>query len=277
MGDRPNERRSYTSDRGMTTSSRLNIEQQDTVLTVTLNDPDRFNRIDEELHAELHAAFEDLAAADARALVFASTGPHFSVGGDFDFILHQNAECDRSETVEGALTMLSSFLAIPFPVVVALQGDVMGLATSLVLCSDAVVSHPGASMSDPHVAVGLVAGDGGCLAWPQSAGILVAKRYLLSGDPMPCSVAHQAGLVTDLVDTAVEVLPRAMEIAERMAARPPVGVQGTKRALNTLVRHRFDEVMKVSAHLEVDSLGTADVREAISAFRERREPVFGGS
>jgi enoyl-CoA hydratase len=259
-------------------SDRLTLEQRGHLLELTLTAPELLNRVDAALHAELHHLFDEVARIpDVRAMVFASTGKVFSAGGDMEFILAQHATADREETVREALAIMSAYLNIPFPVVIALQGDVMGFGTSLVLAADAVVSHPTARIADPHIAVGLAAGDGGCLVWPLSAGMLRAKRHLLTGDPLSGAEAYQAGLVTDLVAEPGDVLPAARALADRLCALPPVAVQGTKRALNNLVRHRFAEVMELSAQLEFDSLKSADIVEAVDAFRSRRPAVYDGS
>jgi enoyl-CoA hydratase len=121
----------------------------------------------------------------------------------------------------------------------------MGLGATIVLATDAVVAARGAGLSDPHVAVGLVAGDGGCVVWPASAGMLRAKRHLLAGDRLPAEDAFMLGLVTDLVDTAEETLPAARSLAQRMAALPP--------------------------------LASDDLVEAVTARREQRHPRYRGT
>jgi enoyl-CoA hydratase len=248
------------------------------VAELTLCRPDVLNRVDGEVHESLTAAFRAVAELDAvRALVFASTGRAFSAGGDFDFILRQNADPDsRRSLVRDGLALLSALLDIPVPVVVALHGDAMGLGATLVLGADAVVAARRARLADPHVMVGLVAGDGGCLVWPQSAGLLTAKRYLLTGDAMDAETALRAGLVTDLVDGPDDCLPAARALAGRIAALPPLAVQGTKAALNNLQRARFAEVMELSLTLELHSLASADLVEAVTALREKRPPVYRG-
>jgi enoyl-CoA hydratase len=121
-----------------------------------------------------------------------------------------------------------------------------------------------------------VAGDGGCVLWPAAAGILRAKRYLLTGDRLPAEEAFALGLVTDLVDTADETLPAARALAARMAALPPLAVQGTKRALNRLLQQRAGEVLDLSITLEAQSMASDDLAEAISAFKARRPPKYLG-
>jgi enoyl-CoA hydratase len=253
------------------------LERRGAVLEMTLNRPDRLNAIDAPLHEQLHRTFLEIATMpDVRAVVFAAKGKAFSAGGDFEFILDQNLHVDQETAVTEGLAILSSFLDIPAPVVVAMQGDAMGIGASLALAGDAIVTHPTVRIADPHVIVGLAAGDGGCLVWPQSAGMVLAKRHLLTAEPMSGETAARAGLVSDLVVLPTDVLPCARAIADRIARLPPLAVQGTKRALNRLVRSRFDEVMELSARIEMESLVSADVREAIAAIREHRTGVFTG-
>jgi enoyl-CoA hydratase len=259
--------------------STLAITRDGDVAQVTLRRPEVMNRIDATAHSELIAAFRSFEGdGDLRAIVFAAEGPVFSAGGDFDLMLACNADLQtRRETVASGERLLAALLDVVPPIVVALHGDAIGLGATLVLSCDAVVSHPACSLSDPHVPIGLVAGDGGCLAWPQSVGMLRAKRHLLTGDPLTGEEAHRFGLVTDLVDTPDDVLSFAWVLARRLAALPPIAVQGTKRVLNAVLRHRFAEVMGAGLALELETLGSRDLREAISAFQEKRHPQYGGN
>jgi enoyl-CoA hydratase len=188
---------------------------------------------------------------------------------------HDDAAARRS-IVDDARALLSAFLDLPQPIVAAVQGAAMGLGATVALACDALVAVRSAVLADTHVNVGLVAGDGGCLVWPAAAGMMRARRHLLTGDPLTAEVAYQLGMVTDLVESAEEVLPAAREIAGRMAANAPLAVQGTKRALNAISRARADEVVDLALRLEEETLATDDLLEGIAAFRERRAPEFKG-
>jgi enoyl-CoA hydratase/carnithine racemase len=256
----------------------VRVEVDARVAHIVLDRPELLNRIDNDVHEELESVFKQVAAmTDIRAVVFAATGNVFTAGGDFDFILSQNATADRHATIKKAVGFFDAFLSIPCPVVVALHGDVAGIGASLVLSAEAVVSHPAARISDPHVVVGLAAGDGGCIVWPMSAGMMLAKRHLITGEPMRAVDAHRVGLISDLVDMPADVLPAARKLAENIAALPPIAVQGTKLALNHLVRQRFAEVGEIAAAMEYESLKSRDVTEAVAAIRERRAPRYDGT
>jgi enoyl-CoA hydratase len=114
------------------------------------------------------------------------------------------------------------------------------------------------------------------VVWPLAGGIVRAKRHLLTGDPISAVDAHAAGMVSDLVETADDVLPAARALATRIAALPPLAVQGTKRALNRLLHERAGEVLELGLQLELDTTRSEDLMEATDAFLTKREPKFRG-
>ncbi len=249
------------------------------VAEIVLNRPDAHNSFTHEMHLELKQAFLAVRERnDIRAIVLAANGRSFSAGGDFDLILadRENTESRRKMRDE-ARPLLLAIADSPIPVVAAMQGDAVGLGASILLGADAIVAARKARISDPHVVIGLAAGDGGCVLWPQHIGLLRAKRYLLTGDRLTAEDAYAMGLVTDLADTPEDVLPAARALAARIAGLPPLAVQATKRALNQLFRNRLEEVFEIALAAEMETFVSDDVLEAINAFRARRKPEFRGS
>jgi enoyl-CoA hydratase len=240
--------------------------------------PDLLNRFDEVLHHELTETLVATGTDDrVRAVVLGSRGVAFSAGGDFE--LMENAHKDaitRRGIVADARRLLDAFLVLPHPVVAAVQGPAVGLGATIALACDAIVMARSAALADTHVNVGLVAGDGGCLVWPQAVGMLRARRHLLTGDPLDAVTAFRLGAVTDLVDTPEQALPAARALADRMAANAPLAVQGTKRVLNRVSQQRAGEVVDLSLSYEEHTLGSDDLLEGIASFRERRAPRFTG-
>ncbi|QIX53869.1 enoyl-CoA hydratase/isomerase family protein [Rhodococcus sp. DMU1] len=262
----------------MTLRHYLTVERDGDVAEVTLRRPEVRNAVNQELHDALVGAVETFSHdTSLRAVVLAAEGHVFSAGGDFEWMARCHADLPtRDATVREGLRLLEALTQLDVPVVAAMQGDAIGLGASLVLSCDAVVAKSSAKLADPHVAIGLVAGDGGCLLWPQAAGMLRARRYLLTGDPIPASLAHDWGLVTDLVDNAEDVLPAARALAARLAALPPLAVRGTKRALNQVMAARFAEVAALAGAEELTTLGSDDLLEAIDAFKDKRVPKYHG-
>jgi len=259
-------------------SDTLSFTVEGAVGEITLTRPAVLNRFDMDLHEAFTGLLLDLRSrTDLRALVLASTGKVFSAGGDFELMLAAHADgATRTRMVDEGRLLFRLLADLPLPVVAALQGDAIGLGATVVLACDAVVASRTAAIADPHVAIGLVAGDGGCVVWPAAAGLLRAKRYLLTGDRLGAEDAWAMGLVTDLVDGPDAVLPAARALAARLAALPPLAVQGTKRALNGMLQARAAEVLDLSFALEAASMASDDLVEAIDAFKERRAPRYQG-
>ena len=253
-------------------------EQRDgDVLVVTIDRPgDDLNRVDGELHEALAALFPRLQAErQARAVLLRAEGRAFSAGGDFAwFPALQEPGATERVRLDGK-QIIWDLLDVHLPVVVALEGPAIGLGASIALLCDAVVMARSATIADPHVRVGIVAGDGGTVAWPLAVGPMLAKRYLLTGDAVTAEEAFRLGLITEVADdgTAGE---RALAFAHRLAAGAPLAVQYTKQAVNQLVKQALATSFDLSTALELVTLRSTDHAEALAALREKRDPRFEG-
>ncbi|HVW34573.1 MAG TPA: enoyl-CoA hydratase/isomerase family protein [Acidimicrobiia bacterium] len=266
-----------SSDAGFTGET-LTLSVDGHVGEITLTRPDLLNRFDEEVHHEFAEALHRVAASpDVRAVVLASTGKVFSAGGDFDFMRkgHEDLPFLLHHEQIGR-DLLLSLVDLRVPIVSAVQGAAIGLGATVALACDCIVAARSAVLADPHVQIGLAAGDGGCLVWPLAVGPARAKRFLLTGDRLSAGDAYQFGLVTDLVDTPEETVPAARALAGKMAALPPLAVQGTKMALRNIMRARAAEVVDLAFSYEIRSAGADDLLEAIDAFKGKRPGVYRG-
>jgi len=257
----------------------LKEERDGAISVVTLCRPEQLNAFDDVLHREFTSVMAQLPhSPDVRAVVLGSTGRVFSAGGSFSLMREAHADArTRRAITTAAERLLTTLWSVPQPVVVALHGAAIGLGATIALSCDAIVAAEEASIADPHVCMGLVAGDGGCVVWPAVAGSLVAKRHLLTGDPIDARTAASLGLVTDVVASGQEALPAAVDLARRLADLPPLAVQLTKRVLNRSLLQRAGEVLELSLAYEESTLGSSDLLEAIAAFRERRAGTYSGT
>jgi len=260
------------------TTLQILVDEATGVAELQLNRPDVLNRFDTALIDELCPALAELDEDTAvRAVVWTSTGKHFSAGGDMDDIVAGHDDpAHLAAGVARGISLYRAFAGFGKPLVVALHGHTFGVATSLVLLGDAIVTTPTVRIVDPHVHLGLVAGDGGAISWIVNLPLSRVKRHLLWGEPMTGQVAFDLGLVSDLVDSTEDVRAKAFELAARVAALPPVAVQLTKWTLNAGLAKRVDELLDVGFNYEAASQRTDDVLEAVAAFREGRPGRWQG-
>jgi enoyl-CoA hydratase len=254
----------------------IRVEREGTILTATIDRPDSdLNAVGAQLHRDLWALMRELATEDeARAIVLTGAGRAFSAGGDMSFPDLRAVDRLHALRREGK-QLIWNLLDVEVPIVCALNGPAVGLGASIALLCDVVVMADSATIVDPHVSVGLVAGDGGAAIWPLLVGPLAAKRHLLLGDPLTAEDALRYGIAAEICP-AGEVAATARRWAERLAGQPPLAVQGTKAAVNAQLKQALLASFDVSTALEIATFHSADHAEAVAAFVERRPGDYEG-
>lgn len=240
--------------------------------------PELLNRVDDDLRDALIDALRSVTNdGSTRCVVLGAEGKVFSAGGDMEMLKTKHGDIAAIHRgTDAGRRLIDTLFDIPVPVVAAVHGHAVGLGSTIVLACDAVVAARGVRIVDSHVAIGLVAGDGGVVMWPAAMGMVKAKRHLLTGDPLLAEDAAALGVVSDLVESPDEVLPTARALADRIAALPPLAVQGTKRSLNHVMRLRAHEVLELSFAYEAETMSSQDLLEGIAAFQEKRAPKYSG-
>lgn len=246
----------------------------DGVLTITLDRPEKLNAINPALHRSLAQAFDfACSCGEARVIVVTGSGRAFSAGGDMNDVADTVPEF--AVEAEFGRKIVQKMLDCDKPIICRLNGDAIGLGATLVTLSDIVVAARTARISDPHVRMGLVAGDGGALTWPMHVGMMMAKYYLLTGDMMTADEAKQLGLVTFAVEPE-ELDDRCDKIAAKLAAGAPLAIKWTKRSLNTWMQQAMPTVFDMSLAAEGLTMLTQDHAEARAAMKQKRKPLFRG-
>src|SRR5262245_13516666 len=256
----------------MTTSfATLRTERIEDVLRVTIDHPtSALNAVDGQLHHDLTALFARLRREDqARAVVLTGRGRAFSAGGDFNWFPELRDMTRLDALRRDAKQLIWDLLDVELPIVAAVNGHAMGLGASIALLSDVIFLADTATIGDPHVKVGIVAGDGGVAIWPLALGPARAKQYLMTGDPLTAAEAERIGLVNRVVPAAT-LADEAMAFAARLAAGAPLAVRYTKIAVNKLVKDALNVAFDASTALELVTFQSDDHREALAAIREKR-------
>lgn len=255
----------------------LAITQRANILCVTLNQPDKLNAISPEMEEELLRVFENLRRdRSVDVVILSGAGRVFSAGGDLNRHPELAADLQKvKQEFELAKRFIHTLLDVEQPIVCRLNGDAIGLGATLALYCDVIVAADTARIGDPHVRVGLVAGDGGAAIWPQLIGYARAKQYLLGGDLVPAPEAQQIGLINfcvpaDQLDTVVD------KWAERFANGAVNAIKWTKAVINIGLKDQAARMLDAGLGYEALSLRSEDHMEAVKAFQEKRKPVFSG-
>lgn len=255
----------------------LKFSYVDRVLTVTIDGLGPVNAVNAVLHEELARVFIDLQKdEDSDLIILTGEGKAFCAGGDMDWFddMIANPGKFRAIAPEGK-RIVSTLLELEKPLICRLNGAAAGLGATIALLSDVIIASDKAVIGDPHVKVGLVAGDGGAVIWPQLVGFAKAKELLMTGDMLSATEAQEMGLINYAV--AHESLDdKVQEMVSKIMANPKWAVRWTKTAVNLTLREIAVKVMDAAIAYEVLSNSMADRAEAVAAFKERRKPNLSG-
>ena len=156
-----------------------------------------------------------------------------------------------------------------------MNGAAAGLGATLALMCDVIIAADTAVIGDPHIKVGLVAGDGGAIIWPQLIGFARAKELLLTGDLLPAAEAARMGLINYAVPAA-ELDAKVDELAGKILGNPRWAVRWTKTVANMPLRELATRLLDPAMAYEILTNLTEDRREAVNAFIEKRPPNYSG-
>lgn len=253
----------------------IRVERSDGVMTITL-DRAPVNAFNGPMHTELTRVLRALPAdGQTRVVILTGNGKHFCAGGDLAWIEELGGMDRYAAVLQETCDMIEGILSTPQPVIAMVNGSAIGLGSSLALACDIVYASETARFADPHVQVGLVAGDGGAALWPLLIGPARAKEYLLTGDSLTGAEAARIGLVNRAVP-ADQLRAAVDALAAKLAQSPPLAVRWTKNAVNQGMKAIALQVLATSAGLEGMTFRSEDSREALAAMKEKRKPVFSG-
>lgn len=246
----------------------LAVEAEGPVRIVTLHRPEERNAVNEALHRGLAQVWRQLAAdREARAVVLTGAGRAFSGGGDLGWITSfLDDPVARAESIREGAEIIEEMLRFPLPVIAAVNGAAVGLGCSLAILCDVVLMSERAFFADPHVSVGLVAGDGGAAFWPLLTPLLRSREYLFTGDRIGADLAVELGLASRVVPEA-SLFDEARRLAGRIAAQPAGAVQGTKRVLNLHLSRALSGALQAGFAAELATMESSEHRERLLALR----------
>ncbi|MFC7493073.1 MULTISPECIES: enoyl-CoA hydratase-related protein [unclassified Nocardioides] len=252
----------------------LLVEAADGVLTLTMNRPEVFNAMSDEMSDRLASELEAAPSrADVRVVVITGAGAAFSAGAD---ISGENAhERFDVRALDRANRLVRAVVGCDKPVLAAVNGVAAGVGCSVALAADLAVASSSATFLLAFSRIGLMPDGGASATVAASVGRARAMRMALLAEPLPAADAGAAGLVSHVVDDA-DFPALVAKLAGRLAAGPPLGFAATKKAINAASLPGLDDALERERTGQTILLRTDDVAEGMRSFSEQRRPVFRG-
>ena len=261
--------------RSMTTYETITVERRGAVALLTIDRPDKLNALNTKVHTESVAALDELRGEDAvRVVVITGSGEKsFVAGADIGEFQNKTPASQRNSFHER--TLFNSIDTFPKPVIAMVNGFCLGGGNELALACDIRICSENAKFSQPEINLGLIPGGGGTQRLTRLIGEGRSMEIMLTGDMIDAQTAYDVGLVNH-VYPAAELEVKTMELANKIAEKAPIALQLAKEAVKFASRSNLDEGLRREIDLFALCFATEDKQEGVSAFLEKRKPVFKG-
>jgi len=256
--------------------STLLYEKKETIGILTINRPEKMNALSNQLTSELKTVLDEIEQDDKlRVLIFTGAGDKaFVAGADINELVIRDAQIGRKVSKERQ-DLFSRIENLSVPVIAAVNGYALGGGLELALACSIRICSERAKFGAPEVKLGIIPGDGGTQRLPRLVGQGRAMEMILSGDFIDAHEAYRIGLANKVVPHE-ELMEKTLELADKIASRPPLAVQFAKEAVNRSVRSGSDSGYALESYLHALSCTTEDKKEGVSAFLEKRKGQFKG-
>ena len=253
----------------------LLLERRERVAIITVNRPDKRNALNIKTREEGAALLEELRNDDSvGVVVFTGAGDKaFIAGADIGEFAGRTAMMQRD--VMTARSLFTAFDTFPKPVIAMINGYCLGGGCELALACDIRIASETASFGQPEINLGIIPGGGGTQRLTRLVGEGKAMELILSGDIIDAKAAYEIGLVNH-VFPADQLEAKTMELANRIASKSPIALSLAKEAVKLASHSHLDEGLRREVDLFALCFSTADKDEGVSAFLEKRKPVWKG-
>jgi 2-(1,2-epoxy-1,2-dihydrophenyl)acetyl-CoA isomerase len=248
----------------------------DDVLTLTLNRPEALNAFTVEMKEALLAALKDAARdKSVRVAILTGAGRAFCAGQDLKERQGPDVNDLGTELRTRYNPIISAMRRLEKPIIGAINGVAAGAGISIAMACDIVIASDKASFTEAFVRVGLVPDTGSSWFLPRLVGYQRAAQMMFTGDPVDAATAERIGLINRVVP-AEALMDEANALAARLAQAAPIALALAKRALNRALDSGLDETLEFEAQLQSIAGRSADHKEGVAAFVEKRPPQFRG-
>jgi 2-(1,2-epoxy-1,2-dihydrophenyl)acetyl-CoA isomerase len=250
---------------------------QNNIAFITLNRPEKFNAFNREMALLLQQTLDECAANKSiRAIYITGSGKAFCAGQDIGELTAPNPPGFEVILAEHYNPIVQRIRDLPIPVVCAVNGVAAGAGANIALACDIVVATASASFIQAFSKIGLIPDSGGTFTLPRLIGFQKASALMMLGEKVTATEAEQLGMIYK-VFTDVDFELASLQIATTLAQMPTKALAYTKAALNASLNNSFAEQLATEDQLQNKAASTADFKEGITAFIERRPPTFTGN
>jgi enoyl-CoA hydratase len=245
------------------------------VVAVVFNRPEVANALSTLMGHELLEAWTSLAAREGlRCVILRGEGRHFQAGAD---LKERNGMTDEAWAAQHKVfeDMAQAQLACPVPVIAAVQGAAMGGGCEMTLACDFAYAAEGARFGLPEAGLGIMPGLGGTQLLTRAVGPRRAMEFLTTAAPISAEKALEIGLVNGVVPSEA-LIETVLAVAAQIASRAPLSVRGLKRVVREGQDLDLDAAMTLELEIYYRLFKTADRREGVASFNEKRTPAFQG-
>ncbi len=258
----------------------VNYVLNGTVATITMNRPDSLNSLSLQLGKDLRAAVERAASEGVRAVVLTGAGRAFCAGGDLKEMQEMgNAEGRIDAFLDSPLKslhdLIRSIRETPIPFIAAVNGVCAGAGVNLALACDIVLASDDAAFREAFVRIGLTPDCGGTFFLPRAIGEKLATEMFMTGDSISAERALQIGMINNVVPSA-NLMSESAKLAVKLAMGPTAAMGRIKKMMNATFSNDLNDQLALEAECQLESGRSADFKEGVAAFFDKRAPNFTG-
>ncbi|MCS6873475.1 MAG: enoyl-CoA hydratase-related protein [Pyrinomonadaceae bacterium] len=258
----------------------VELELKGKIAVIKLNRPESLNALSSELIGELHEAISEAISKSVRAIILTGSGRAFCSGGD---LREMKAMWEREGRIEAfleePLRLLRDLILLirrtPLPFVAAVNGISAGGGTNLALACDIVIASEDAVFNEAFVKIGLTPDCGGSFFLPRLVGEKRAAELFMLGESVTAQKAFEIGMINRVVKTE-NLMNEALKLAEKLTQMPTASIGRIKALLNASFANTLEEQIEMENEMQIESGRSADFREGVMAFFEKRLPKFEG-